>query len=213
MAIKILLVDDHAMFRAGIRVYLQMDENIKVVGEAGSGKEALEKIKELHPDIVIMDISMTGMDGLSTTRIAKENNPNIKVILLTQHENREYIHSALKMGADGFVVKRAAADELIKGIKQVYEGKSFLDSFITDVIVQDYRDKRDITNEGAYESLTEREREVLLYLTKGCTNKEIADILCISIKTVDYHRANIMRKLGINNRVELTKYAMQKGLI
>lgn len=212
MAIKILLVDDHAMFRAGIRSFLQLSCEFDVVGEAENGQDALQKIKELSPDIVVMDIAMPGMDGLSTTRLIKETIPDIKILLLTQHENREYILPALKMGASGYILKRAAADELVAAIKQVYSGKSYLDPYVTDVVVQDFRYKKTGTEEG-YDSLTEREREVLLYLTKGCTNREIAETLCISFKTVDFHRTNIMRKLGIHNRVELTKYAMRNGLI
>lgn len=213
MVIRILLVDDHAMFRAGIRSYLQLAEDFRIIGEADNGQDALQKIKELSPDIVVMDIAMPGMDGLSTTRLIKETYPDSKVLLLTQHENREYILPALKMGAAGYILKRAAADELITAIKQVHSGKSYLDPYVTDVVVQDYRYKKTGMDEDAYDCLTDREREVLLYLTKGCTNKEIAETLCISFKTVDFHRTNIMRKLGINNRVELTKYAMRKGLI
>jgi len=213
VAIKVLLVDDHAMFRAGIRSYLQLSADFTIVGEADNGQDALLKIKELSPDIVVMDIAMPGMDGLSTTRLIKETCPDSKVLLLTQHENREYILPALKMGASGYILKRAAADELITAIKQVYSGKPYLDPYVTEVVVQDYRCKKTGVEEDAYDYLTDREREVLLYLTKGFTNKETADTLCISFKTVDFHRTNIMRKLGINNRVELTKYAMRKGLI
>ena len=213
MPIKILLVDDHAMFRTGIRVYLQMDPDLTIVGEADNGEEALCLVKELRPDVVVLDISMPGLDGLSVTRIIREHAPESRVILLTQHENREYIRSALKMGASGYVLKRAAADELIAGIKKVHAGKSYLDPYVTDLVVQDYRDKRADNGGDAYEQLSEREKEILVYLTKGHTNKEIAGILCISFKTVDFHRANIMRKLAVQNRVELTKFAMKKGLI
>lgn len=212
MVIKILIVDDHAMFRTGIKSFLQLNSEFDVVGEAETGQEALQKVKELKPDIVIMDIAMPGMDGLSTTRLIKETGTEVKVLLLTQHENREYVIPALKIGASGYILKRAAADELVTAIKHIYSGKSYLDPYVTDVVVQDYRFKKDGL-EDDYDSLTSREKEILIYLTKGCTNREIAQALCISAKTVDFHRTNIMRKLGIKNRIELIKFAMRKGLV
>jgi DNA-binding NarL/FixJ family response regulator len=175
------------MFRAGIHAYLKIEADLAVVGEAGNAKEALKMIEELHPDIVIMDISMTGMDGLSATRLVKGNYPQTKVILLTQHENREYILKALKLGAEGYVVKRAAAEDLILGIRQVYEGQSYLDSFSTDVLVQEYREKKDVPKDDNYESLSEREREVLLHLTNGCSNKAC----CTVLKTEDREVATV----------------------
>jgi len=133
-------------------------------------------------------------------------------LLLSQHENREYILPALKMGASGYVLKRAAADELIKALKSINAGKSYLDPDVADIVVSEYRSKKTGTDDS-YDNLTEREREILVYLARGRTNREIAEILCISLKTVDFHKSNLMRKLEIHNRVELTKYAMRKGLV
>lgn len=210
--VKIVLVDDHAMFRAGIKALLHLHSDFEVVGETDSGQHALQIIKDTMPDIVVMDISMPGMDGLTTTRLLKEHDPNLHIILLTQHENKEYILPALKMGASGYVLKRGAADDLVTAIRSVNAGKTYLDAYVADIVVQEYRHKNAAT-EGEYESMTDREKEIFLYLAKGLTNREIAGILYISQKTVDYHRTNIMRKLNIHNRVELTKYAMRKGII
>lgn len=212
MGVKVLLVDDHAMFRAGVKSLLAFNHEFEVVGEADSGQQALDKVKELRPEIVIMDIAMPGMDGLSATRLIKELHPDVKILLLSQHENREYILPALKMGASGYVLKRAAADELIQAVKSIHAGKSYLDPDVANIVVNDYRCQKTGTDDS-YDGLTEREREILLYLARGRTNREIAEILCISLKTVDFHKGNLMRKLEIHNRVELTKYAMRKGLV
>lgn len=212
MGVRVLLVDDHAMFRAGVKSLLAFNPEFEIVGEADSGQQALDKVREVKPDIVIMDIAMPGMDGLSATRLIKELHPEVKVLLLSQHENREYILPALKMGASGYVLKRAAADELIQAVKSINAGKSYLDPDVADIVVNDYRYKKTGADDS-YDSLTEREREVLIYLARGRTNREIAEILCISLKTVDFHKGNLMRKLEIHNRVELTKYAMHKGLV
>jgi NarL family two-component system response regulator LiaR len=212
VGVRVLLVDDHAMFRAGVKSLLAFNPEFEIVGEADSGQQALDKVREVKPDIVIMDIAMPGMDGLSATRLIKELHPEVKVLLLSQHENREYILPALKMGASGYVLKRAAADELIQAVKSINAGKSYLDPDVADIVVNDYRYKKTGADDS-YDSLTEREREVLIYLARGRTNREIAEILCISLKTVDFHKGNLMRKLEIHNRVELTKYAMHKGLV
>ncbi len=212
MGIKILLVDDHAMFRAGVKSLLTFNPEFEVIDEADSGQQALDKVREHKPDIVIMDIAMPGMDGLSATRLIKELHPEVKILLLSQHENREYILPALKMGASGYVLKRAAADELIQAVKCIHAGKSYLDPDVADIVVNEYRYKK-TGDDDNYDGLTDREREILMYLARGRTNREIAEILCISLKTVDFHKGNLMRKLEIHNRVELTKYAMRKGLV
>ncbi|KKM11129.1 regulator [Clostridiales bacterium PH28_bin88] len=201
------------MFRAGIKALLRLQADLEVVGEAGNGQEAMEKIKGFCPDVVLMDIAMPGMDGLTATRLIKEHNPETKVLLLTQHENKEYIIPALKVGASGYVLKRAAADELVNAIKTVYSGRSFLDPEITDIVLEDYRQRVANPHQDAFETLTDREREILVLLAQGHSNREIAEVLHISPKTVDFHRTNLMKKLDLHNRVELTKYAVKKGLV
>ncbi|MDR3539769.1 MAG: response regulator transcription factor [Desulfosporosinus sp.] len=211
--IQILLVDDHTIFRAGVRVLLEMQPDFKVVGEAEDGAKALTLVRQLQPDVVLMDIAMPGVDGLSAARQIKELTPLTKIILLTQHENKEYIQPALKIGAEGYVLKRAAADELVMAIRAVYKGKSFLDSDVTSTVLSDYSQDGKIGADTDYQQLSEREREILVMLAHGYSNREIAELLKISPKTVDFHRARIMNKLGIKGRVALAKYAIRHGLV
>ena len=211
--IQILLVDDHTIFRAGIRVLLEIQPDFKVIGEAEDGLKALTLVRELQPDVVLMDIAMPGVDGLSAARQIKELVPLTKIILLTQHENKEYIQPALKIGAVGYVLKRAAADELVMAIRTVYQGKSFLDSNVTSTILADYCQDGKTGTEMDYKQLSERQREILVMLARGYSNRQIAELLKISPKTVDFHRARIMKKLGIKGRVALAQYALRHGLV
>ena len=212
--IRILLVDDHAMFRSGLRVLLSLYPDFEIVGEAGDGQAAFDVIRELGPDVVLMDIAMPGVDGLVATRQITKEHPQIRVILLTQHENREYVTPALKSGAAGYVLKRAADEELVRAVRAVYQGHIYLDPMIASVVVNDYRRRlEDAPEDDQIENLTPREREVLVLVAKGHTNREVAEILGISHKTVDYHRTNVMRKLDVHNRTELTRYAIRRGLI
>ncbi|KUO61758.1 MAG: two-component system response regulator [Gracilibacter sp. BRH_c7a] len=209
MKIKILLVDDHTVFRQGIRMLLNLQDDFEIIGEAEDGSQAVAMVQNLKPDIVLMDIAMKGIDGLTSTKDILLTNPKTKVIFLTQHENKEYILPALRIGAAGYVLKRAAADEVVNAIRTAYQGRSFLDPEIADIVINAYRQG----NEDVYETLTEREREILVLLAKGYTNAEIAPILNISSKTVDYHRTNLMKKLNLHSKVDLTKYAIRRGLI
>jgi DNA-binding NarL/FixJ family response regulator len=161
-----------------------------------------------------MDIAMPGLDGLVATRRIHEEHSQARVILLTQHENREYVTPALKSGAAGYVLKRAADEELVRAVRAVYQGQTYLDPMIASVVVNDYRHRlEDMPADDQYESLTPREREVLVLVAEGHTNREVAELLGISHKTVDYHRTNVMRKLDVHNRTELTRYAIRRGLM
>ena len=208
--IKILVVDDHAIMRDGIRALLGLHDDIEIVGEASEGKEAIEKAGELAPDVIIMDIAMPGMDGLEATRRIKKQSPKAKVLVLTQHDNREYILSAIKAGTAGYVPKKALGSELVSAIRTVYEGGSFLYPSATAALIKDYLRHAE---EEPYDRLTNREREILKLIAEGHTSRQIADMLFISLKTVLGHRTKIMQKLDIHNRTELIKYAMHKGLI
>ncbi len=208
--IKILVVDDHAIMRDGIRALLSLHNDLEIVGEASEGKEAIEKVQELGPDVVIMDVAMPGMDGLEATRRIRKRNPKVKVLVLTQHDNREYILSAIKAGTSGYVPKRAVGAELVSAIRAVNKGESFLYPSAAAALIEDYLRQAE---EEPYDRLTDREREILKLIAEGHTSREIAEMLFISLKTVLGHRTKILQKLDIHNRTELIKYALHKGLV
>ncbi len=209
--IRILIADDHAIVRAGIRALLQLHPDFVIVGEAADGHEALAQAQTLQPDVVLMDIGMPGMDGLAATHEIVQACPKSRVIILTQHENREYVVPALKVGAAGYVLKRAPDDSLVRAIREVWAGGTYLDPRVSTVLVEDAR--RQGGEADPYDTLTEREREVLVMLGRGSTYQEVADALFISTRTVEFHRANLARKLGLTNRGELTRFAVRRGLI
>jgi DNA-binding NarL/FixJ family response regulator len=209
--IRILLVDDHALMRDGIKALLSIHDDMEIVGEASEGKEAIEKTQELVPDVVVMDIAMPGMDGLEATRRLSKKNQRPRVLVLTQYENKEYIFSIIKAGAAGYVPKKALGSELVSAIRAVCSGDSFLYPSAAKALIEDYRQQAE--KGDPYDSLTGREREILKLIAEGRTSREIAGVLFISLKTVQGHRAKIMDKLDLHNRTELIKYAMRKGLV
>ena len=212
--IKVLVADDHIIVRDGICALLALAGDIEVVGEAANGKEALEKVKELAPDVVLMDIAMPLMGGLEATRRIHREFPRTKVLALTQYDDKEYVFPVIEAGACGFISKTAASSELTSGIRSAYRGESFLSPSVARLLVEDYqqgailRDRQD-----PYEQLTDRERDVFKLLAEGYTTQEIADMLVISPKTVEGHKTSLMSKLDIHNRIDLVKYALRKGII
>ena len=212
--IRVLVVDDHTIVRDGICALLALAADIEVVGEAANGVEALEKIKQLTPDVVLMDIAMPVMDGLEATRRIHKEFPKTKVLVLTQYDEKDYIFSIIEVGAQGFITKMAASSELAAGIRAVHHGDSFLSPSAARFLVEDYRQGVSVRkNQDPYEQLTNREREVLKLLAEGYTTQEIANMLVISPKTVEGHKTNLMAKLDIHNRTELVKYTLRKGII
>jgi two-component system response regulator NreC len=210
--IKVLLVDDHALFRQGIRALLANSEYAEIIGEAADGRDALDKVRQLSPDVVLMDIGMPGMGGLEATRRIMKDNPGVKVLVLTQYEDTEYILTMLRAGAKGYIAKTATAVELATAIQTVRRGESYLYPSAATALVEEYL-LRVSGEKNEYERLTDREKEVLQLVAEGRANREIAERLFISVKTVLRHRTNVMDKLGFHNRTELIKYAISKGLI
>ena len=212
--IRVLVVDDHTIVRDGICALLTLTADIELVGEAANGIEALEKVRQLNPDVVLMDIAMPIMDGMEATRRIHKEFPKAKVLVLTQYDEKDYIFSIIKVGAQGFISKMAATSELASGIRAVYHGESFLSPSAAKFLVEDYQREASIRkNHDPYEQLTNREREVLKLLAEGYTTQEIANMLVISPKTVEGHKTNLMTKLDIHNRVDLIKYSLRKGII
>ena len=210
--IKVLVVDDHAMFRQGICALLRSHEDFEVVGEAEQGREAVEKVCEFSPQVVLMDIAMPIMGGLEATRRIQKEAPNTKVLVLTQYDDSEYVLSLVRSGARGYISKTATSSELISAIRAVNAGEFFLYPSAAKTLVEEYLRRVGGEKDG-YDRLTSREREILQLVAEGRTNREIADSLVIGVKTVLRHRTNIMEKLGFHNRTELIKYAISKGLI
>ena len=210
--IRVLVVDDHAILRDGIRSLLESQDDIIVVGEADNGADAIEFVKKVQPDIVLMDISMPQMNGLEATRTIKEQFPRVKVLILTQHDSREYITPALQAGAAGYVLKRSGRRELLNALRQVYEQGAYLTSNITREFLQDYSSEGN-NHKGDEHHLTEREQQVLKLIVEGKSNKEIALELSISPKTVSVHRTNVMTKFNVQNTVELIRYATNNHLV
>ena len=213
-AIRVLLVDDHTILREGVRALLANEPEIVVVGEAGDGEEALEKVEALRPDVVLMDMVMPRMNGLEATGHIKRRHPEVKVLILSMYDDDEYVQQVIQAGASGYLLKGMAADDLILAIREVQGGSSFLNPAVAAKLIEDY--VRRVRGDGgatSAEPLTAREREVLKLIAEGNTNQEIADVLCLSRKTVESHRANIMRKLDLHDVTELVKYALRSGLI
>ncbi len=212
--IRVLVVDDHTIVRDGISALLSLAGDIEVVGEATNGNEALEKVSALHPDVVLMDIAMPIMGGLEATRRISKEFPKTKVLVVTQHDDKEYVFPVLESGASGLISKAGASSELASGIRSVYKGDSFLSPSVARLLVENFQNTAGgRSKQDPYNTLTGREREILKLLAEGYSTQKIAEMLVITPKTVEGHKTNLMAKLGIHNRIDLVKYALRKGII
>ena len=212
MIVRILIADDHKIIVDGLRSLLEKDSALKVIGQASDGLSTVRLAAALSPDLVIMDISMPGLNGIDATRRILEANPRVKIIALSMHKDGRYIAEALKSGAMGYLLKESAFDELTAAIRTVMKGRCYLSASIADVVIKDYIRHLEKTGSGVFSVLTAREREVLQSLSEGLSTKEIAARLGVSVKTVETHRGQIMEKLDIHSVAELTKYAIREGI-
>ena len=209
------MADDHAVLRAGLKTLFEAQPDIEVVAEAATGDETVGKSLETAPDIILLDITMPGLSSVEVTRKIKEQNPEIKILVLTMHEEESYLHQMLHAGADSYVPKKAADVELLSAIRATYRGEHFIHSSMTVNIVEEIRSKAPVrqTDTRENDGLSEREREVLGLVAQGYTNQQIADRLFLSVKTIETYKSRIMEKLNLRNRVELVRFALQRGLL
>lgn len=211
---RIFIVEDHTLLRAGLRALLTQDPDIEIVGESDNGRDAIRAIGSLAPHLVLMDLSMPGMNGIEAMQDIKRRYPKIRILVLTIHKTDEYIHESLRAGADGYILKDATHDELRVAIRSVLSGKTYLSPDISGKVIHGYLGSGKADNiANTWDTLTHREREVLKLVAEGHPNKYIADYLCLSIKTVEKHRSNLMKKLDLHNASTLTSYAIEKGLV
>ncbi|HSR20422.1 MAG TPA: response regulator transcription factor [Anaerolineales bacterium] len=214
MTTRLLLVDDHAVIRSGLKMLLSAEGDVEIVGEAGTAAEAIEIAGRTAPDVILMDIGLPDVSGIDATREIKKRFPQVAVVALTIHEDEEYFFKMLEAGAAGYVPKRAAPEELVTAIRAAASGEVYLYPSLAKLLVTDYLSQEHAPADRAtLDGLTEREREVLAYLAEGTSNDEIAASLVISPKTVERHRENIMRKLNLHSRAELVRYAIRRGII
>jgi len=211
---RIVIAEDHTILREGLRALLSSNPNFDIVGEAEDGQNAIRCVEKLKPHLILMDLSMPRMNGMEAIREIKKQCPETKILALTVHKTEEYILATLQAGADGYVLKDATHTELLIAINSVLLGKSYLSPGVSEKVIEGYLEgRKTLKSSSSWDTLTPREREVLKLIGEGYKNKEIADYLCISVKTVEKHRANLMKKLDLHNASALTAFAMEKGLI
>jgi DNA-binding NarL/FixJ family response regulator len=212
--IKVLIADDHTLVRQGIRSLLALTSDIEIVGEAADGRQAIEKVRQLAPDVVLMDLAMPKMGGLEATRRIRKEFPATKVLAVTQYDDSEYVIPVIEAGARGFVTKMASPLELASAIQAVYRGDSFLSPSAAAILIEECQLKTDAEGErDSYQLLTDRERETLKLIAEGHTAREIAEVLVVSPKTVEWYKTNLMRKLNLHNTADLIKYAIRKRVV
>jgi two-component system, NarL family, response regulator NreC len=212
--VRVLLTDDHTLFRQGIKTLLSAETDMEVVGEAGNGTDAIGKAAELRPDIVLMDISMPGLSSFEATRQIRRNRPETKVLFLTMYDDEDYLAECMDSGGSGYVLKDSPSEQLVSAIGDVHRGGSYLSPRMLSHLVDDFRSRvKSAVRLPRFSTLTRRELEILKYLAEGSSVKEIAGILNLSVKTIEAHKFNLMRKLDIHNKAQLVQYAIQKKII
>jgi two-component system response regulator NreC len=210
--IRIILADDHQIVRQGLRILLEAEPDMEVIAEADNGRKVLKQAQELGPDVIIMDLSMPELNGIEATRQILSGAPEVKVVALSMHSDSLFVLNMIKAGASGYLLKDCALEELVKAIRTVVSHKTYLSPGISDIVIRDFVTGWRTTNSSAFSVLSAREREVLQLMAEGKTTNQIADGLCVSVKTVEAHRKQVMTKLGIHSVAELTKYAIRQGL-
>ena len=211
---RIVIAEDYTILREGLRSLLSSHPEFDIVGEAEDGQEAIQSVEKLKPDLALMDLSMPRMNGMDAIKEIKKRSPETKVLVLTVHKTEEYIHAALQAGADGYILKDSTHAELGLAIRNILEGKRYISPGISESLIEGYLEGRKKANPPTtWDTVTQREREILKLIAEGYKNKAIAEYLCISVKTVEKHRANLMKKLDLHNIQSLTALAMEKGLI
>ncbi len=212
--IRIVLADDHKLMRSGLRVLLEQQQDFTVVGEASDGREAVALVNSQKPDVLVMDIGMPNLNGIEAAGQIAEGHPEISIVMLSMHSDESYVLRALKAGAKGYLLKDSAETDLIRAVHSVAEGKSFFSPAVSKVLLEDYvRKLKRSGSEDPYDLLTPREREVLQLIVEGKSNKDVAQLLNLSVYTVETHRSNIMEKLNLHGVPELILYAVRKGII
>lgn len=211
---KIVLAEDHTILREGLKSLLSSSQDFEVIGEAADGREAIRCVEKLKPDLILIDLSMPRMNGMEAIREIRRISKEVKILVLTVHKSEEYILATFKAGADGYVLKDATHEELLMAIKSVLKGRNYISPEISEKVLEGYLEGRKrLKSQTSWETLTSREREILKLIAEGYKNKEIAEELCISVKTVEKHRSNIMEKLNLHNVQALTAFAIEKGLV
>jgi two-component system, NarL family, response regulator NreC len=213
MAVSVLLADDHPIVRQGLRHLLEMQPDFKVVGEASDGLEASQMAERYHPDVLVVDMMMPGLNGLEVTRQVRQRSPATRIIVLSMHNNDAYVLQALKRGASGYVLKDSGPGEVVQAVKQVMEGQRYLSASLAANLIELLLKQTGNLPKDPYEELTNREREVFQLTAEGWNNNEIAERLCISPRTVEVHRANLMEKLGLHSQMDVLRYAIRRGLV
>jgi DNA-binding NarL/FixJ family response regulator len=211
---RVVIAEDHTILREGLKSLLSSSPDFEIIGEAGDGREAIRCVEKCKPNLILVDLSMPRMNGIDAIREIKRRFPETKILVLTVHKTEEYILATLKAGADGYVLKDATHAELMIAVKNVLSGKHYISPGISEKVIEGYLEgRKTLKTRTSWETLTQREREILKLIAEGYKNKEIADYLCISPKTVEKHRANLMEKLGLHNVQALTAFAIEKGLV